>query len=318
VPRTHNSRLTTYIETKVLVSPHITGEGLSPSEAVRRPAPLWRQVAGGETDILPPRCTRAMPPAAVDAVRHASPGPHHGWTGAALVRRRDRRRPRGPPLAGARPARGPAQAGGGVDGPDLAHGRARAPGARRNRARARSRRRAFQAPAQRHPHPQRPAQGRRRPRCDRGGRWRGRAWRHRGVRSGDLHAGHPPGARAHHPRRPGRQRHWRQGRRQPSARQEPDRRVPPSPRGRRRSVTARHAPAAGVQGGHVRGDQVRRHRERRVVRHGRRLPLGPACPRCQRARPGDRRVLSHQGAHRDGRRVRDGPQATRSDTPSRA
>ena len=118
-----------------------------------------------------------------------------------------------------------------------------------------------------------------RQRARRDRRRRGR--RHRRVRGGDLPARRPGRPDADDAARAGGQRGRRQGRRQPRAGQEPDRRVPSAGAGGRRSDAALDAAAARVPGRPLRGDQVRRDRQpRRSSRPSRRR-----CRRCSSATP---------------------------------
>ena len=68
--------------------------------------------------------------------------------------------------------------------------------------------------------------------------------RHGRIRRRDLSARRQPRPRSDHAARAGRQRDWRQGRRESRARQEPDRIVLSAARGRRRPAAARDAAAA--------------------------------------------------------------------------
>ena len=90
-----------------------------------------------------------------------------------------------------------------------------------------------------------------------------------GLRRRDLPARHRARARADDAAGAGRQRDRRQGRRQPSARQEHDRRLLPAARRRRRPGGARHAAAARVPRRAVRSDQVRNDVERGALRSDR-------------------------------------------------
>ena len=124
---------------------------------------------------------------------------------------------------------------------------------------------------------------------------RGRRHRRHGrLRRGDLPAGHRAGACADHAARAGRQRDRRQGRRQPSARQEPDRRLLSAARGGHRPDGAGDAAAAGVPGGAVRGHQVRHDVERGPFRSVDARAHGDLRARTGRADADHRRIVQHQ------------------------
>ena len=93
--------------------------------------------------------------------------------------------------------------------------------------------------------------------------------RHGGLCRRDLPARDCAGARPDHAAGAGGQRDRRQGRRQPSARQEHDRLLLPAARRRRRPGGARHAAAARVPRRAVRSDQVWNDVERGALRPGR-------------------------------------------------
>ena len=107
---------------------------------------------------------------------------------------------------------------------------------------------------------------RRRSRSGHRRRWWWRAGRHGGVRGGDVPARAAPRAGADDAARAGGQRGRRKGRREPRGRQEHDRRVSPAAPRRDRSTGARHAAAARVPRGPLRGHQVRHDVEPRAVR----------------------------------------------------
>ena len=120
----------------------------------------------------------------------------------------------------------------------------------------------------RQPHLRRAAQGRRRPvhRPDHLRRRRHR--RHGRLRGRHLHAGHRPRPRADDAAGAGRRGDRGQGGRQPAGGQEPGRRLLSAVNRRHRSGRARDAAPARIQGGPVRGAQVRRGVRPGAVRRG--------------------------------------------------
>ena len=94
----------------------------------------------------------------------------------------------------------------------------------------------------------------------------------------------------------------RQGRRQPSARQEPDRVVLPAARRDHRSVGAGHAAEARIPRGPVRGGEVRRDVEPGALRSDRPRPEGDLRSRAGRAHADHRRIVPDQGERRGGGR----------------
>ena len=217
---------------------------------------------------------------------------------------RTRRRLRGPGRAWrTHPARGRAGPGRAAWTPrprDLAAsvggaGPARAQRRARHHAPGRGRRRTRQDAAHRGPRLRWPD----RRRCG-SGRHRRRAGRRCPRRSGGLRRRHLPARRAagtgaDHAHGPGRQRHRRQGRRQPPAREEPDRRLPPAAGRAGRSRGAGHAAAARVPGRPLRGDQIRRDRRCGVARPARRRARRGAHAARRRAGRAGHHLLPDQG-----------------------
>ncbi len=130
--------------------------------------------------------------------------------------------------------------------------------------------------------------------------------RPRRLRRCHLPARHRAGPRADHAAGAGRQLDRRQGRRQPSARQEPDRRLLPAARRGCRPVGARHAAAPRIPRRALRGDQVRHHLQPHTVRtRGEGSSRDLQSP-ARRAHLDHRRSVPHQGrrGHRRTKRNR--------------
>ena len=166
---------------------------------------------------------------------------------------------------------------------------------RARRANPGARRRALQAARRRVAHLRRAGPRERRSRSDAHHLRRRRHRRHGRFCGRHLSSRHRARPCADDAPRAGGQRDRRQGRRQPPARQEPDRLLPSASRRDCRSVGARHAAAARIPRRAVRGDQVRHDVEPGALRPHRARAEGDLRARSRSADADHRRVVPDQG-----------------------